>query len=104
MRTKLPTKIVFVICYKLPWISEPVMAIYNYAPGGSLKMDKETKQYCVEVSAYVSFFFDVHLADFFWSWTTNSKKAVAEKIRTAMGMLFNKVLCNGHPQLSKQKS
>ena len=57
MRTKVPTKIVFVLCYKLPWISEPVMAIYNYAPGGSLKMDKETKQYCVEVSAYVSFFF-----------------------------------------------
>lgn len=51
MRTKVPTKIVFVLCYKLPWISEPVMAIYNYAPGGSLKMDKETKQYCVEVSA-----------------------------------------------------
>ena len=64
-RTKVPRKIVFVLGYKLPWISEAVMAIYNYAPGGSLKMDKETKQYCVEVSAYVNFFFDVHLADFF---------------------------------------
>ena len=36
-RTKMRTKIVFVLGYKLPWISEAVMAIYNYAPGGSLK-------------------------------------------------------------------
>ena len=49
-------------------------------------------------------FFDVHLADFFDHEQLIARKAVAEKIRTAMGMLFNKVLCNGHPQLSKQKS
>lgn len=36
-RTKVPTKIAFVLGYKLPWISEAVMAIYNSAPGGSLK-------------------------------------------------------------------
>ena len=36
-RTKVPTKIAFVLGYKLPWISEAVMTIYNYAPGGSLK-------------------------------------------------------------------
>ena len=36
------TKIVFVLGYKLPWILEAVMAIYNYAPGDSLKMDKKT--------------------------------------------------------------
>ena len=46
-RTKVSTKIAFVLGYKVPWISEAVMAIYNYAPGGSLKMDKETKQCCV---------------------------------------------------------
>ena len=58
------TKIVFVLGYKLPWISEAVMAIYNYTPGGSVKMDKETKQCYAAVSAYVSSLMDIWLKYF----------------------------------------
>ena len=57
-------KIVFVLGYKIPWISEAVMAIYNYGSSGSLKMDKETKQCCAAVSAYVSSL--LHLVEIFY--------------------------------------
>ena len=37
------TELVFVLGDKLPWVTEAVIAIYNYAPGGSEKKGKESK-------------------------------------------------------------
>ena len=36
------TKVRFVLGDKLPWVSEMVLAIVSYAPGGSPKVNKET--------------------------------------------------------------
>ena len=34
------TELVFVLGEKLPWVTEAVLLIYNYAPGGSAKKEK----------------------------------------------------------------
>ena len=36
------TELVFVLGDKLPWVTEAVISIYNYAPGGSAKKGKES--------------------------------------------------------------
>ena len=38
----MPTGSVFVLGDKLPWVTEAVISIYNYAPGGSTKKGKES--------------------------------------------------------------
>ena len=34
------TELVFILGEKLPWVTEAVISIYNYAPGGSAKKGK----------------------------------------------------------------
>ena len=47
------TELVFVLGEKLPWVTEAVISIYNYAPGGSAKKGKESKRRKDAVNAYV---------------------------------------------------
>ena len=49
----MPTELVFVLGEKLPWVTEAVISIYNYAPGGSAKKGKESKRRKDAVNAYV---------------------------------------------------
>ena len=38
------TELVFVLGDKLPWVTEAVISIYNYAPGGSAKKRIKKKE------------------------------------------------------------
>ena len=87
------TLLVFVLGDKLPWISEAVLAIVSYAPGGSAKKDKESKQRKTAVNAYVKALIEM------WSKAFGSehileRKAVANKVRNALAVYFNKVCCD----------
>ena len=41
---RLLTELVFVYGEKLPWVTEAVISIYNYASGGSAKKGKKLKR------------------------------------------------------------
>ena len=47
------TELVFVYGEKLPWVTEAVISIYNYAPGGSAKKGKKLKRREDAVNAYI---------------------------------------------------
>ena len=48
------TELVFVLGDKLPLVTEAVISIYNYAPGGSAKKGKESKRRKETVNAMLS--------------------------------------------------
>ena len=47
------TELIFVLGQKLPWVTEAVISIHNYASGGSAKKGKESARRKDAVNAYV---------------------------------------------------
>ena len=94
------TELIFVLGEKLPWVTEAVISIYNYAPGGSAKKGKESKRRKDAVNAYVKCLIEM------WSKAFGSenmeRKVVANKIRNGLALYFNNVY-NRQSQLSRQK-
>ena len=83
------TELVFVLGDKLPWVTEAVISVYNYAPGGSAKKGKESKRRKDAVNAYVKSLIEM------WSKAFGSekivKRTVANKIRIGLALYFNNV-------------
>ena len=92
------TELVFVLDEKLPWVTEAVISIYNYAPGGSAKKGKESKRTKDAVNAYVKSLIEMR-SKAFGSENIIERKAVANKIRNVLALCFKNVLS----QLSRQR-
>ena len=97
------TELVFILGEKLPWVTETVISIYNYAPCGSAKKGKESKRRKDPVNAYVKSLIEM------WSKAFGSEnimesltKSVANKIRNGLALYFNNVY-NRKSQLSRQE-
>ena len=95
-------ELIFILGDKLPWISEAVLAIIKYAPGSSLKKEKETKQRKLAINAYVTSLIEIW-SKAFGSENVLERKAVSNKIRNALSVYFNKVLCNRRSQTTKRE-
>ena len=95
------TELVFVLGEKLPWVTEAVISIYNYAPGGSAKKGKESKRRKDAVNAYVQSLIEMW-SKAFGSENIMERKAVANKIRNGLALYFNNVY-NRQSQLSRQE-
>ena len=95
------TELVFVLGQKLPWVTEAVISIYNYAPGGSAKKEKESKTRKDAVNAYVKSSIEIW-SKAFGSEKIMERKAVANNIRNGLALYFNNVY-NRQSQLSRQE-
>ena len=84
------TELVFVLGEKLPWVTEAVISIYNYAPGGSAKKGKESKRRKDAVNAYVKCLIEMW-SKAFGSENIIERKAVAKKIGNVLALYFNNV-------------
>ena len=95
------TELVFILGEKLPWVTEAVISIYNYAPGGSAKKGKESKRRKDAVNAYVQSLIEMW-SKAFGSENIMERKAVANKIRNGLALYFNNVY-NRQSQLSRRE-
>ena len=95
------TELVFILGEKLPWVTEAVISIYNYAPGGSAKKGKESKRRKDAVNAYVKSLIEMW-SKAFGSENIMERKAVANKIRNGLALYFNNVY-NRQSQLSRRE-
>ena len=95
------TELVFILGEKLPWVTEAVISIYNYAPGGSAKKGKESKRRKDAVNAYVQSLIEMW-SKAFGSENIMERKAVANKIRNGLALYFNNVY-NRQSKFSRQE-
>ena len=70
---RLLTELVFVYGEKLPWVTEAVKSIYNYAPGGSAKKRKKLKRREDAVNAYIKSLIEI------WSKAFGSENIMERK-------------------------
>ena len=87
------TEVRFVLGDKLPWVSEMVLAIVSYAPGGSPKVNKETTIRKAAVNAYAACLVNLWNKAFGQEYVCR-EKAVKQKIRKHLEKFFNEVTCN----------
>ena len=95
------TELVSVLGKKLPWVTEAVISIYNYIPGGSAKKGKESKRRQDAVNAYVKSLIEMW-SKAFGSENIMERKSVANKIRNRSALYFNNVY-NRQSQVSRRK-
>ena len=74
----------------MPWVTEAVISIYNYPPGGSAKKGKESKRRKDPVSGYVKSFIELW-SKAFHSENIMERKTVANKIRNGLALHLNNV-------------
>ena len=92
---------VFVLSDNLPWVTEAIISIHNYAPGDSTKKGEESKRRKDAVNAYVKSLIEMW-SKAFGSENIMERKAVAKKIRNGLAPSFNKVY-NRQSQLSRRE-
>ena len=95
------TELVFVLDEKLPWVTEAVISIYNYAPGGSVKKGKVFKRGKDAVNAYLKSLIEMWSKDFGCG-NIMERKDVANKIRNVLALYFKNIY-NRESQLSRQQ-
>ena len=95
------TELIFVLGEKLPWVTEAVISIYNYAPGGSAKKGKKSKRRKDAINAYVKSLIEMW-SKAFGNENIIERKAVAKKIGNVFALYFNNVY-NRQSQLSRQE-
>ena len=95
-------ELVFVLGDKLPWISKVVLAIYDYAPGGLPKITNWSSLRKNAVNSYVKALIELWQKAF-GAEHIASRKTVANKIRAALNIYFNRVSCNRSSYLSKRE-
>ena len=96
------TEILFVLGDKLPLVSEAVLAILSYAPGGSPKKSAESKTRRNGINAYVRALRNLWIRAFGEEYIC-STKTIADRLRKFLSSYFNQVTCNRRSTMSKRE-
>ena len=96
------TEVRFVLGDKLPWVSEMVLAIVSYAPGGSPKENKESATRKTAVKSYAICLVNLWNKAFSQEYVC-SRVTVQKKIRKHLEKFFNEVTCNRRSTLTRRE-